>query len=92
MEIYIEPLLTQMKSSKILSIEEDLISITTNFIRLTKSIPQTAMRIYPYLESYMKRVDSLLLDLFELLNYYIIYGYQFILSDPVYINMVGYIF
>ena len=88
MEICLEPLITLLKSSKIVSIDEDLIAITTNFIKTTKSIPRTAERMYLHLESYMKRVDNLLLDLFELINNYIIYGNIFILSDPININIV----
>ena len=79
-----------MKSSKHLAIEEDLIAITTNLIRITKSIPKPAEIMFQYLESYMKIGDGLILDLFELLNYYLIHGSLFILNDPIKINMVRY--
>jgi hypothetical protein len=77
-----------MKSSKLLPLEEDLIAIATNFIKNTKSLTLTTEKIFPYLEDYIKRIDSLLLDLFELLNCYIIYGNKLILGSQDNINKV----
>ncbi len=88
METCIEPLICYMKSSKLLPLEEDLIAIATNFIKNTKSLTLTSEKIFPYLEGYIKRIDSLLLDLFELLNCYIIYGNKLILGNLENINKV----
>lgn len=91
MENCIEPLICHMKSSKLLPLEEDLIAIATNFIKCSKSMTPTAEKIFPYLEDYIKKIDSLLFDLFELLNCYIIYGKQLILGTQENINKVIFI-
>ena len=91
MENLLDPLLTEMKSAKNLSFDEDLIAITTNIIKFTKTITPSSKKMYFYLETYMKRIDSLVLDLFELLNYYLIYGNIFIVSDLANINTVKYL-
>ena len=66
-----------MKNPKKIDFDEDIIIIVTNFIRLTKSIPKSLDYIFPYLDKYYSKADSLMLDLFELLNYTIYYGKSF---------------
>ena len=66
-----------MKNPKKIDFDEDIIIIVTNFIRLTKSIPKSRDYIFPYLDKYYSKADSLMLDLFELLNYTIYYGKSF---------------
>jgi hypothetical protein len=70
-----------MKNVKKIDFDEDILVIVTNFIRLSKSIPKSLILIFPFLEKYYAKVDCLMLDLFELINYTIIYGKPFLLSN-----------
>jgi len=70
-----------MKNVKKIDFDEDILVIVTNFIRLSKSIPKSLIFIFPFLEKYYSKVDCLMLDLFELINFTIIYGKPFLLSN-----------
>ena len=56
-----------MKNPKKIDFDEDIIIIVTNFIRLTKSIPKSLDYIFPYLDKYYSKADSLMLDLFDVI-------------------------
>ena len=66
--------------------------IISNFIRFTKSIPKSAQYIFLDLEKYYTKSDCLMLDLFEMISYYIIYGKSFILSNNDNLKLIAYIF
>lgn len=61
--------------------DEDLVLIMTSFITTSKRIPQEGVAFFPLLTKYLKKNKGLMLDLFELLNAYIIYGGEFFESN-----------
>lgn len=78
----------QIKNIKKIDFDEDIIIIITNLTRLSKLIPKSLIFIFPYLEKYYTKVDCLMLDLFELINYTIIYGKSFLLSDKKHLEFI----
>jgi hypothetical protein len=46
----------------------------TSFITTCEAIPLEGVEFFPYIEKYMKKNKGLMIDTFELLNSYIIYG------------------
>jgi hypothetical protein len=72
-EIFL-PVFDYMKNPKRIDFDEDIILILTSFIKYTRTIPQSALMILPNLSLYMKKNKGLTLDLYELINQYIVFG------------------
>jgi hypothetical protein len=74
LEEILKPLFDYMKTPKRIDFDEDIILVITSFIKYTKTIPQSALMVLPYLPLYLKKSKGLTLDLYELLNQYVVYG------------------
>ena len=70
----ITPLLMYMKYPNKIDFDEDFIQIMIVLLKTLKSIPPCAMKLLPDLCQYLRKKKGLTLDLFELLNAYIIYS------------------
>ena len=58
----------------------------TSFINVSETIPLEGIEFFPYIEKYMKKNRGLMLDTFELLNAYIIYGGNLFETNPEILN------
>jgi hypothetical protein len=77
-----------MKTPKRIDFDEDIILILTSFIKFTKTIPQSALIVLPYLPLYLKKCKGLTLDLYELINHYLVYGNGIIDSNEEYAKVI----
>jgi hypothetical protein len=73
-EKILTPLFDYMKSPGRIDFDEDIILIMTSFIKITKTIPTSGINLLPHLPKYLKKNKGLTVDLYELLNQYIIAG------------------
>ena len=74
LEEILKPVFDYMKNPKRIDFDEDIVLILTSFIKYTKTITQSALTILPTLSLYMKKNKGLTLDLYELINQYIVFG------------------
>ena len=74
LEEILDPLFEFMKSPSKIDFDEDIILIMTSFIKHLKTLPRSALILLPELPKYLKKSKGLLLDLYELINQYIVYG------------------
>lgn len=70
----ITPLLVYMKHPNKIDFDEDFIQIMIALIQTLKSIPPCAIKLFPDLCQYLRKKKGLTVDLFQLLNLYIIYS------------------
>lgn len=70
----ITPLLVYMKYPNKIDFDEDFIQIMIALIQTLKSIPPCAIKLFPDLCQYLRKKKGLTVDLFQLLNLYIIYS------------------
>lgn len=63
-----------MNHIKKIEFDEDLILVVTSLITIGQKVPQEAINFFQYSTKYLKKNKGLMLDLFELLNAYIMYG------------------
>jgi hypothetical protein len=75
-----------MNHIKKIEFDEDLVLIMTSLINLGQKVPQEAINFFQYTPKYLKKNKGLMLDLFELLNSYIIYGSDMFDSNLDYIK------
>jgi hypothetical protein len=68
------PLFNYMKNPKRIDFDEDIILIFTSFIRYCKTIPKSALILLHHLPLYLKKNKGLTLDLYDLMNQYLVYG------------------
>jgi hypothetical protein len=74
LEEILKPLLEYMKNPQRIDFDEDIVLIITSFIKYSKTIPASALIVLPYLQLYLKKSKGLSLDLYELINQYIVHG------------------
>lgn len=86
------PLFAHMKNVEKIDFDEDLISIMTNIIRHLKSIPDFGFEFLIYLYKYLEKVGGMFLDLYELMNVYIVYGGKIIEQNQNYLEAIINIF
>jgi hypothetical protein len=91
-EEILSPLFEYMKTPNRIDFDEDIILILTSFIKNLKIIPQSALKVLPELPKYLKKCKGLLLDLYELMNEYIVYGNGVIDTNEEYCKVVMKIF
>lgn len=84
----ISTLFKYMNHIRKIEFDEDLILVMTSLITLGKKVPQEAINFFQYTPKYFKKNKGLMLDLFELLNAYIIYGSEMFDSDFEYIKIL----
>lgn len=70
----IMPLVVYMKYPNKIEFDEDIVIIMTIFIKTLKIVPKSAVKLLPDLSQYLRKCKGLSIDLFELLNIYIIYS------------------
>lgn len=68
------PLVAYMKYPNKIEFDEDIVIIMTIFIKTLKVVPKSALKLLPDLTQYLRKCKGLLIDLFELLNIYVIYS------------------
>lgn len=73
-EEILEPLFDHMKAPSKIDFDEDIVLIMTSFIKHLKSLPNSSLGLLPELPKYLKKSKGLMLDLYELINQYIVYG------------------
>lgn len=75
-----------MNHIKKIEFDEDLILVVTSLITIGEKVPQEAVNFFQHTPKYLKKNRGLMLDLFELLNAYIVYGSQMFESNVEYIQ------
>lgn len=75
-----------MNHIKKIEFDEDLVLIMTSLITIGQKVPAEAINFFQYTIKYLKKNKGLMLDLFELLNAYIVYGTEMFDSDVIYIQ------
>ena len=63
-----------MNHIKKIEFDEDLVLTMTSFIRISQKVPPEGVVFFQHLPKYLKKNKGLMLDLYELLNAYIVYG------------------
>ena len=91
-EEMINPLLIYMKYPTKIDFDDDIVIIITIIIKALKSIPQIALKLLCELPLYLRKNKGLMPELYELLNYYIIYSNSSIESNEDYSRVVLKIF
>ena len=85
-ETSLAPLVEYMKNPKKIEFDEDLVTIVYNMITTNKKITGIGYKLIQYLNGYVEKTGGILLDLYLLLNSYIVYGSDQILSNPNWVN------
>lgn len=75
-----------MNHIKKIEFDEDLVLIVTSLITIGQKVPQEAINFFQHTPKYLKKNKGLMLDLFELLNAYIVYGTEMFDSNLEYIQ------
>jgi len=66
--------------------DEDLVLVMTSLITIGQKVPPEAVSFFQHTPKYLKKNKGLMLDLFELLNAYIVYGTEMFGSNIEYIQ------
>lgn len=77
----ISTLFKYMNHIKKIEFDEDLVLVVTSLITIGEKVPQEAINFFKYTPKYLKKNKGLMLDLFELLNAYVIYGSEMFEND-----------
>ena len=85
-ETSLTPLIEYMAKPKKIEFDEDLITIVYNIIITNKKITGIGYKLIQYLNGYVEKTGGILLDLYLLLNAYIAYGSNQILSNQSWID------
>ena len=86
------PLLKYLDQSKSIEFDEDLVLILTKMINYKKQLTKSTIYALQFLYKYADKNEGMLLDLFELVNNYIIYGMKEIESNSLLFNSLINIF
>jgi hypothetical protein len=86
------PLLNYLDESKSIEFDEDLVLILTKMINYKKQLTKSTIYALQFLYKYADKNEGMLLDLFELVNNYIIYGMKEIESNSLLFNSLINIF
>ena len=77
------PLLNYLDESKSIEFDEDLVLILTKMINYKKQLTKSTIFALQFLYKYAEKNEGMHLDLFELVNNYIIYGMKEIESNSI---------
>ena len=77
------PLIKYLDESKTIEFDEDLVLILTKMINYKKQLSKITKNALQFLYKYAEKNEGMLLDLFELVNNYIIYGMKEIESNSI---------
>lgn len=92
LEEILDPIFEHMKNPTKIDFDEDIVLIMTSFIKHLKYIPKSGLKILVELPKYLKKSKGLLLDLYELVNQYIVYGKKIIDTKEDYNKIIMKIF
>ena len=76
----LSPLVAYMDNPNKIDFDEDIISITYYLIIHNEKLTQIPMNLIEHLYKYCQKIEGLLLDMYELINAYLAYGTDIILS------------
>ena len=82
----LSPLVAYMDNPNKIDFDEDIISITYYLIIHNEKLTQIPMNLIEHLYKYCQKIEGLLLDMYELINAYLAYGTDIILSYDNLIN------
>jgi hypothetical protein len=88
----LQPLFDYMKNPSRIDFDEDIVLIMTSFIKIIKKIPDSGLALLPNLLKYQKKNKGLTVDLYELLNQYIIAGQGVLETNEDYLKIIIKIF
>ena len=77
----LSPLVAYMDEPNRIDFDEDIISIINLIIVHNEKLTQICLDLIEHLYKYCKKIDGLLLDMYELINAYLAYGTDIILSN-----------
>ena len=77
----LSPLVEYMEDPNKIDFDEDIISIINLIIVHNAKLTQLCLNLIEHLYKYCKKIDGLLLDMYELINAYLAYGTDNILSN-----------
>ena len=86
------PLVAYMENPNIIDFDEDIISIVYYLITHNQKLTKLSLYLIQYLYKYCEKIQGLLLDMYELVNAYLAYGTEFILSNEIYLNGIYKVF
>ena len=86
------PLVAYMDDPSKIDFDEDIISIMYYLITHNQKLTKLSLDLIQYLYKYCEKIQGLLLDMYELINAYLAYGTDFILSNEVYLNGIYKVF
>lgn len=86
-EDFISPLISYFENINKIDFDEDLIYVMSNLIKQLKSVPnKTGIQMLKYISKYCEKNEGMILDLYELCNYYIIYGNEIFMNSENFKN------
>ena len=86
-EEIIFPLISYFENINKIDFDEDLIYVMSNLIKNLKTVPaKTGIQMLKYLNKYCEKNEGMILDLYELCNYYIIFGKDIFMNSENFKN------
>ena len=83
------PLVEYMNEPSKIDFDEDIVEIINNLIIHNQHLTKLSLVVIEHLYKYCKKIEGLLLDMYELINAYLAYGTDVILSNEKYMNLNG---
>ena len=88
----LSPLVAYMEEPQKIDFDEDIISVTYELIIHNEKLTQIPLNLIGHLYKYCQKIEGLLLDMYELINAYLAYGTEIILSNENWIKGVEMVF
>jgi hypothetical protein len=76
------PLFDYINHPDRIEFEDEIVMILKQFIRKSKTVTKTQWEILPHLDNIFKKNKNTFGNLFDTLNYYLVYGKEVIAQDP----------
>ena len=86
------PLVVYLEDPYKIDFDEDIISKMYYLITHNQKLTKLSLDLIQYLYKYCEKIQGLLLDMYELINAYLAYGTDYILTNEIYLNGIYKIF
>ena len=86
------PLVEYMNEPSKIDFDEDIVEIINNLIIHNQHLTKLSLVVIEHLYKYCKKIEGLLLDMYELINAYLAYGTDVILSNEKYMEGIYKVF
>ena len=88
----LRPLVEYMNEPNKIDFDEDIVSIIYNLIIHNQQLTKLSLLVIEHLYKYCEKIQGLLLDMYELINAYLAYGTDIILSNESYMEGIYKVF